>query len=116
MKKLKKGRKFSRKSDQRKALLRSLSEALFLRERIKTTEAKAKELASVSERLITRVKNGGLSSRRFLAGKFTDSLSKKIIDKIVPRYKDRAGGYTRIIKIGPRKSDSANMAIIELLK
>lgn len=116
MKKLKKGRKFSRKSDQRKALLRSLSEALFLRERIKTTEAKAKELASVSERLITRVKKGGLASRRFLAGKFTDNLSKKIIEKIVPRFKDRAGGYTRIIKIGPRKSDSARMAIIELVK
>lgn len=116
MRKLKKGRKFSRKKDQRKALLRSLAEALFLNERIKTTEAKAKEVSGYAEKLITRAKRGGLSSRRYLAKFFGKSLVKKLINEIGPRYKNRKGGYSRIIKLGPRKSDGAKMVIIELLK
>jgi large subunit ribosomal protein L17 len=116
MKKLKKGRKFSREKDQRKALLKSLSRSLFLREKIKTTEAKAKELSSFAEKLITRAKKQDLASRRILAKYFSEDLVKKIVDKIAPKYKNRPGGYTRVIKIGQRKSDGAKMAIIELVE
>jgi large subunit ribosomal protein L17 len=114
--KQKKGRKFGRKTDQRRALLRSLAESLFTKERIKTTEAKAKEASVLSEKLITQAKKGDLASRRYLAGYFKKDLVKKIVDEIAPRYKTRKGGYTRIIKVEPRKSDGAKMAIIELIK
>jgi len=116
MKKLKRGRKFSRKKDQRKALLRSLASALFQNEKIKTTEAKAKEVSSFAEKYITRAKKGDLSSRRLLLKYFPKKIVKKMINEIGPRYKKRNGGYTRIIKLGSRKSDSAKMAIIELVK
>lgn len=116
MKKRKRGRKLSRKKDQRKALLNSLASALILKERIKTTQAKAKELRPFVEKIITRAKKGNLSSRRSLSKFFSPRVSKKLIDKIAPRYKDRSGGYTRILKLPPRKSDGAKMAIIELVK
>ena len=87
-----------------------------MNERIKTTEAKAKELSSFAEKLITRAKKGDLASRRILARYFSKSLVKKLVDEIGPRYKKRGGGYTRIIKLGPRKSDGAKMSIIELVK
>lgn len=116
MRKLKQGRKLSRKKDQRKALLKSLASAIFLHKKIKTTEAKAKEVSSFAEKCITRAKKGDLSSRRILVKYFSKDLVKKLIDEIAPKYKDRKGGYTRIIKLGPRKSDGAKMAIIELVK
>jgi len=116
MKKLVKGRKFSRKADPRRALIRSLEVALFSKEKIKTTEAKAKELSRVADKIITRAKRGDLAARKFLAGKFTDKLSRKIMAEIGPRYKTRNGGYTRVVKMGPRRSDGARMAIIELVK
>lgn len=116
MRKLKKGRKFSRKRDQRRALLKSLAAPLFLIEKIKTTEAKAKEVSGFAEKFITRAKKGDLSSRRYLVGCFSEKIAKKLIDELGPRYKERKGGYTRIIKLGPRKSDGAKMAIIELVK
>lgn len=116
MRKQKKGKKFSREKDQRKALMRSLAEAFFIHEKIKTTESKAKELSSFAEKLITRAKKGDLASRKYMAGYFKNDLVKKIIDDIGPRYKERPGGYTRIIKLEPRKTDSAKMAIIELVK
>jgi len=116
MRKLKKGRKLSRKRKQRKALLRSLARALFLKEKIKTTEAKAKEVRPFAEKLITKAKKGDLSSRRILLRYFSKDLVKKLVDEIGPRYKERKGGYTRIIKLGPRQSDGARMAIIELVK
>jgi len=116
MRKLKQGRKLSRKRDQRKALLKSLASAVFLHNKIKTTEAKAKEASSFVEKCITRAKKGDLSSRRILAKYFSKDLNKKLVDEIAPKYKDRKGGYTRIIKLGPRKSDGAKMAIIELVK
>lgn len=116
MKKRKKGRKLSRKSDQRKALLRSLARELFLKEKIKTTEAKAKEVRGFAEKQITKGKTGNLSSRRLLAKNFSPKIVKKIVDELAPRYKERKGGYTRIIKLEPRKSDGAKMAIIELVK
>ena len=116
MKKLKKGRKLSRKRDQRRALLKSLALALILNEKIKTTEAKAKELRSFLEKYINRAKNSDLATRRLLSKFFPPSAVKKLIGEIGPRYKERSGGYTRIIKLGLRKSDGAKMAIIELVK
>lgn len=116
MRKLKQGRKLSRKRNQRKALLKSLASAIFLHKKIKTTEAKAKEVSRFVEKCITRAKKGDLSSRRILAKYFSKDLNKKLIDEIAPKYKDRKGGYTRIIKLGPRKSDGAKIAIIELVK
>ena len=115
MKKRKKGRKFSRKSDQRKALLKSLARELFLREKIKTTEAKAKELSGFAEKQITKAKKATLASRRLLAKNFSPGVVKKVVEEIAPRYKNRKGGYTRVIKLGPRKSDGAKMAIIEFV-
>jgi large subunit ribosomal protein L17 len=116
MRKLKKGRKFSRKKDQRKALLKSLASALILKEKIKTTEAKAKEMRSFLEKYINLAKNKDLATRRFLSKFFPAKAVKKLVDEIGPRYRDRKGGYTRVIKLGPRKTDGAKMAIIELIK
>ncbi len=83
--------------------------------KITTTEAKAKELSSFAQKIITRAKKGDLVSRRFLAGYFKAKISKKLVDEIAVKYKDRKGGYVRIIKLAPRKSDGAKMAIIELV-
>ncbi|KPJ56083.1 50S ribosomal protein L17 [Parcubacteria bacterium DG_74_2] len=116
MRKQKKGRKFSRKKDQRKALLKALIGAVVLREKIKTTEAKAKEAQCFVEKYITKAKKGDLVCRRLLVRYLNKKVVKKLVDEIAPRYKDRQGGYTRIIKLGPRKSDGAKMAIIELVK
>jgi len=115
MKKLKSGRKFSREKDQRKALKKSLARALFLHGKMKTTEAKAKEISSFSEKLITKSKKGDIAARRILAKYLSPKLVKKLIEEIAPKYVDRKGGYTRITKLGPRKSDGAKMAIIELV-
>jgi len=111
-----KGRKFSRKTDQRKAFLSSLARALFLKEKITTVEARAKEIRSLAEKSITRAKKADISSRRLLSKYFSDDIVKKLISEISPRYKDKNGGYTRITKLGQRKGDGAKMAIIELIK
>lgn len=116
MRKRKHGRKLSRKKNQRKALLKGLASALFLKEKIKTTEAKAKEVAPFVEKQITRAKIGNLSSKRLLARNFSSEIVKKLVNEIAPRYKERKGGYTRIIKLGPKKTNGVKMAIIELVK
>lgn len=116
MRKRKKGRKFSRKTDQRKALFKSLANSFFLKEKMTTSLAKAKAMSVFTEKLITLAKNGGLFSTRILARNLLPKIVKKLTDEIAPRYKERRGGYTRIIKLGPRKSDGAKMAIIELVK
>jgi len=116
MYKKRKGRKFGRKTDQRKALIKSLVTALVLKEKIKTTEAKAKELSSVAEKLITRAKKNTLSSKKLLLKFLSPKVVKKLVDEIAPKYKERKGGYTRIMKLGQRKSDGAKAAIIELIK
>jgi len=116
MRKRKKGRKLSRKRDQRWALLRSLATALILKEKIKTTEAKAKEMAGVVEKFVTRAKKADLASRKRLGQFFAPQVVKKLIDEIAPKYQTRNGGYTRIIKLGPRKTDGAKMAFIEFVK
>jgi len=109
------GRKFHRKAGPRKALLASLAREFFLKEKIKTTEPKAKELKRISEKYITRAKKGDLAARRILVKTFSETVVKKLIDDIAPRYKSRPGGYTRIIKLGTRKSDGAEMVLIELV-
>jgi large subunit ribosomal protein L17 len=116
MRKRKKGRKFSRKRDQRKALLKSVAAALILDEKIRTTEAKAKEVSGFAERFITKAKKGDLASRRLLSQYFSPKIVKKLTEELGPRYKQLPGGYTRIRKLGSRKSDGAKMAIIELIK
>lgn len=116
MRKRKKGRKLSRERDQRKALKRSLLEALFLREKITTTEAKAREVAPIAEKYITKAKRGGLHERRLLARVLSERAVKKLVTEIALRYGEREGGYTRIIKLGPRKTDGAKMAVLELVE
>ncbi|MEK7664680.1 MAG: 50S ribosomal protein L17 [Patescibacteria group bacterium] len=115
MRKLNKGRKLSRKKGPRKALLRTLANSFFLYEKIKTTEAKAKELRVVVEKIITRAKRNEVSNRRILAKVLTPKMVKKTIEEIAPKYSQRQGGYTRIIRLSPRQSDGAKMAIIELV-
>lgn len=115
MKKRKKGRKFNRERNQRKALLKSLASNLFLKEKIKITEAKAKELSPLAEKYITKAKKINLATRRLLLKTLSPKVVKKLEEEIGPRYKERKGGYTRIIKMGPRKSDGAKMVIIELI-
>jgi len=116
MKHGKKIRKFGRKRDQRKALLNSLASSLILKEKITTTEAKAKAVRPFVEKLITKSRVNNLATVRHLAKYLPPKILKKMIVEIGPRYQTRAGGYTRIIKIDPRKTDGAKMAIIELVK
>ena len=116
MKKLKRGRKFNRETDQRKALIKSLARSLFIKEKITTTEAKAKEISIFADKFITTSKKASLPARRDLARFFTPEVVKKLMDDIAPRYKERNGGYTRVIKLGPRRNGRARMAIIELVK
>ena len=116
MRKRKKGRRLSKKRNQRKALLKSLASALILKEKVKTTEAKAKEVSPFLEKQISRAKIGNLVSRRLLANFFSPQIVKKLVNEIGPRYKERKGGYTRIIKLGLRKSNGAKMAVIELVE
>jgi len=116
MRKLNKGRKLSRKKGPRKALLNSLANSFFLQEKITTEEAKAKELKPFVEKMITRAKSNTVANRRLLSEALDVKTAKKLVDEIAPKYSERHGGYTRIIKLGPRNSDGAKMAIIELVK
>lgn len=106
--------KLGRTKSQRKALLINLCKALFLKEKIRTTESKAKQVQSFSEKLITKAKQDDVQARRELSRFFPPAVIEKLM-KIASRYKDRPGGYTRVLKLGPRESDRAEMAIIELV-
>ena len=109
-------RKLSRKSGHRKALFRNMAAALIKHEQISTTLPKAKELRPYIEKLITLAKRGGLSNRRLAMTRLQDEKQlKKLFDVLAERYSDREGGYTRVIKAGYRESDSAQLAIIELV-
>ncbi|MBE3569046.1 MAG: 50S ribosomal protein L17 [Bacillales bacterium] len=128
-------RKLGRTSDQRKALLRDLTTDLIINERIETTEARAKELRSVVEKMITLGKRGDLHARRqaaaFLRHEVAETIEvedangkkkekpvyalQKLFNDVAPRYQERQGGYTRIMKIGPRRGDGAPMVVIELV-
>ena len=110
------GRKLGRTSAHRLAVLRNLSTELIERERIRTTLMKAKELRPFAERLITLSKRGTLHARRQAAASVTrPPVLQKLFDTISARFADRPGGYTRILKLGPRRGDHAEMAIVELI-
>jgi large subunit ribosomal protein L17 len=110
------GRKLSRYKDQRKALLRGLTVDLVTHERITTTLAKAKETRVMAEKLITHGKKGTLHNRRIALSQVPNKDAvAKVFDDLGPRYAERPGGYTRIIKLGPRQGDGASMAVIELV-
>ena len=112
----KKGRKLSKTSSHRKALFANQAVALFEHEGILTTLAKSKELRPIAEKLITLAKRGDLHARRQAARTIRDhEVLRKLFDEIGPRYMDRSGGYTRIVKLGPRLGDAAPMAYIELV-
>ena len=112
----KKGRGLSRSPSHRKALLRNMAASLFRHERIRTTTAKAKELRPYAERLITLARRGDLHARRLAARKIHErDVLAKLFDDLGPRFADRPGGYIRILKIGTRKGDAADMALIELV-
>ena len=109
-------RKFSRPTDQRIAMLKNLTTSLLENGRIETTVSKAKEVRSTAEKMITLGKTNTLHSRRNALTYITkEDIVKKLFDEIAPKYADRNGGYTRIVKIGPRRGDAAEMAIIELV-
>ncbi len=110
-------RKFGREKNQRNALLASLALNLIVREKIKTTEPKAKELRPFIEKLVTSAKKGDLATRRTVISRLSNRSreTKKLFEVIAPKYKDKKGGYTRILKLGPRKADGAAMAIIEFV-
>ncbi|GAE93724.1 LSU ribosomal protein L17p [Gracilibacillus boraciitolerans JCM 21714] len=115
-------RKLGRTTDQRKALLRGLATDLIIHERLETTEAKAKELRSVVEKMITLGKRGDIHARRQAAAFLYNTEAnedevavQKLFNDIAGRYEERQGGYTRVLKLGPRRGDGAEMAIIELV-
>ena len=109
-------RKLQRTSAHRTALFRNMSAALIKHEQITTTTAKAKELRPYIEKLITLAKKGGLSNRRLAQSRLMDDTQlNKLFDTLAPRYATRQGGYARVIKAGIRLSDSAQIAIIELV-
>ena len=110
------GRKLSRDRDQRKALLRGLVTSLVLHERVKTTEAKAKEIAPYFDRMVTSAKKGDLHHQRQLREfLLTENSVGKMITELAPAFSDRSGGYTRVVKAGNRRGDNAPLAVIELV-
>lgn len=109
-------RKLGRNSSARKALFRGMVTSLFVHERIETTEAKAKELRKYVDEMITLGKRGDLHARRqVFAFLMNEDAVKKLFDEIAPKYAERNGGYTRVIKLGLRKGDAAPLAILELV-
>lgn len=110
-------RKFGRVRKVRKALVNSLALNLIVRGKIKTTEPKAKELRPFIEKLVTGAKKGDMATRRLIISKLSNRRPevKKLFEVIAPKYADRKGGYTRVLKLGARKSDGAKMAIIEFI-
>ncbi len=108
--------KLNRNASHRRALLRNMATVLFKHERIVTTKAKALELRRVAEKMITRAKEDSVHNRRLVGEKITDqAILAKLFTDIGPRMKERNGGYTRILKIGFRAQDAANMVVIELV-
>jgi len=111
-----KGKRFGGSAAHQKAMMANLVASLIAAEGIVTTEAKAKALRPVAEKIITKAKKGGLHNHRNVVKFLRDrEMASKLFDEIGPRYEDRSGGYTRIIKLGPRQGDNAPMALVELL-
>lgn len=110
------GRKLNRTASHRKAMFINMAQALLKHEQIVTTLPKAKDLAPIVEKLLTLAKKGGLANRRLAASRLQDeTLVKKMFDELADRYKEREGGYTRVLKAGYRHGDNAPMAVIELV-
>ena len=117
MKHRKKGKILDRKKEAREALIKSLATNLVIYEKIKTTEAKAKVLRPYAEKIITLGKKNSLCARRMLLNRLMiEGAARKVLEILAPRYNERKGGYTRIIKLAPRKGDGAKMAMIEFIK
>ena len=109
-------RKLGKPTDQRKAMLRAMVTYLLENGQIKTTVTRAREVAPMTEKMITLAKKNNLATyRQSLAFITKEDVAKKLFDEIGPKYADRDGGYTRIVKIGPRRGDAAEMAIIQLV-
>ncbi|MBP8855475.1 MAG: 50S ribosomal protein L17 [Oscillospiraceae bacterium] len=109
-------RKLGRTSDHRRAMLRAMVTYLMENGKVETTVTRAKEVRAVAEKMITLGKQDNLHAKRQVFSYVTkETVAKKVIDEIAPKYSDRDGGYTRIIKIGARRGDAAEMAIIELV-
>lgn len=109
-------RKLGRTSDHRKAMLRAMVTFLLEKGQIETTVTRAKEVKAMAERMITLSKEKNLHNQRQVMGYVTkEAVAKKLFDEIGPKYAERNGGYTRIIRIGPRRGDAAEMAIISLI-
>ncbi len=112
----KKGRRFGGSASHQKAMLANMAASLFAAEAIITTEAKAKALRPVAEKLITKARKGGVHNHRLVVSFIGDKdMAHKLFEEIGPRYEGRPGGYTRILKLGPRHGDNAPMARIELV-
>lgn len=108
--------KFGREQGQRQALLRGLAVNLITRGRIKTTEAKAKALRRFIEPIVTKARVGDLTARRLVQSRLAQpAAAKRLVDTVAPKYKERPGGYTRIVKLAPRVSDGSPMAVIEFV-
>lgn len=116
MKHLRKNRKFGRPADYRKAFIWNLISSLILKERIKTTEARAKEIRPIIEKVITKSKIDNLANRRLLLKRLNLKSVNKLFKDLSSRFSKRDGGYCRIIKLEVRKNDGAKMAIIEFIK
>ena len=116
MQHLRSNRKFGRTNKQRAALLKGLLVNLIQEERIITTLAKAKSLRPLVEKLVTHGKQATLAKRRLLVARTNATIAKKLCEVLGPRYQERAGGYTRIVKLAPRQSDAAPRAVIEFIK
>jgi len=112
----KKRNKLTKTKHQRKAAYQSLVSSLILKEKITTTDSRARKIRPFTEKTISKAKKDTLANRRLLLKDFSPRVVNKLFKEIGPRYKDRAGGYSRIIKADVRKNDSAAMAIIELIK
>ncbi len=109
-------RKLGRPTDHRKAMLRNLVTSLLRNGKIETTETRAKETRRMAEKMITLAKRGDLHARRqVLAYVYDETVVKNLFDEIAPKYADRNGGYTRMLKLGPRRGDAAEVVILELV-
>jgi large subunit ribosomal protein L17 len=117
MRHMKSGKRLGRNTSHRKAMMRNMVTSLFEHEKITTTDARAKELRKMAEKLITMARRGDLHSRRLVMQVVRDkNVVARLFDEIAPRYKERPGGYTRIIKLGHRSGDNASLSVIELVE
>lgn len=112
----KRGPRFGGSATHQKALISNLAQELFWDEKVTTTEAKAKMLRPYAEKMITKARTGSLHARRTVLRHMGDTeVVTRLFDEVAPRYKERPGGYTRIVRLGPRRGDGAEMVIVELV-